>query len=165
MSLIDDYLRTMESRLAGLDLNKGAASLSAPPQLDVKCPKNVDAVPKNPGLYKTQLCKSFLQNQECQFGRYCWFAHGNHELRQKHIAKLEMFSPLSCVGHQCSCPFCMYHQQLLKIKNIPKLSQVKANAMPKKPEKYKTEICRNFYSITGCKFGENCWYAHGGEMR
>jgi hypothetical protein len=33
-------------------------------------------------LYKTQLCKHFMQTKHCHVGSKCHFAHGEHELRK-----------------------------------------------------------------------------------
>ena len=34
-------------------------------------------------LYKTQICKHFMQSGHCAKGEVCHFAHGEHELRRK----------------------------------------------------------------------------------
>ncbi len=31
--------------------------------------------------YKTRLCRHFIQTGECPLTQYCYFAHGNEELR------------------------------------------------------------------------------------
>lgn len=33
-------------------------------------------------LYKTSLCKHFMQSKHCHVGAKCHFAHGEHELRK-----------------------------------------------------------------------------------
>lgn len=45
------------------------------------------APPINPitqfnNLYKTQICKHFMQSKYCHVGAKCHFAHGEHELRK-----------------------------------------------------------------------------------
>ncbi|XP_069954076.1 mRNA decay activator protein ZFP36L2-A-like [Cherax quadricarinatus] len=37
--------------------------------------------PSNPLRYKTELCRSFEENEDCKFGSTCTFAHGLNELR------------------------------------------------------------------------------------
>ena len=34
-------------------------------------------------LFKTQLCKHFMQTKHCHVGNKCHFAHGEHELRKR----------------------------------------------------------------------------------
>ncbi|KAI6241118.1 E3 ubiquitin-protein ligase UBR5 [Aphelenchoides fujianensis] len=36
---------------------------------------------KNPALYKSRLCDSWVAGVECRFGPHCWFAHGPSEQR------------------------------------------------------------------------------------
>ncbi|KAI6239413.1 C3H1-type domain-containing protein [Aphelenchoides fujianensis] len=36
---------------------------------------------KNPALYKSRLCDSWVAGVECRFGPHCWFAHGPTEQR------------------------------------------------------------------------------------
>ena len=40
----------------------------------------------NTALYKTELCRSYLETGTCRYGAKCQFAHGEHELRpvQRH---------------------------------------------------------------------------------
>ena len=38
-------------------------------------------VAKN-NLYKTQLCRNFMSNGKCKYGRVCQFAHGKKELEK-----------------------------------------------------------------------------------
>uniref|UniRef100_A0A0N5CBU2 C3H1-type domain-containing protein n=1 Tax=Strongyloides papillosus TaxID=174720 RepID=A0A0N5CBU2_STREA len=38
---------------------------------------------KNPTLYKTTMCENWKINGRCKFGKKCWYAHGNYELRQQ----------------------------------------------------------------------------------
>ena len=33
-------------------------------------------------LYKTQLCRNFMSNGKCKYGRVCQFAHGRKELEK-----------------------------------------------------------------------------------
>uniref|UniRef100_A0A0K0E5L2 C3H1-type domain-containing protein n=1 Tax=Strongyloides stercoralis TaxID=6248 RepID=A0A0K0E5L2_STRER len=39
------------------------------------------AVPKNPKLYKTELCRSWMDSGRCNYGERCQYAHGEHEKR------------------------------------------------------------------------------------
>jgi hypothetical protein len=34
-------------------------------------------------LFKTSLCKHFMQTKHCHLGNKCHFAHGEHELRKR----------------------------------------------------------------------------------
>lgn len=40
-------------------------------------------LPSLNNLYKTQLCKHFMQTKHCHVGAKCHFAHGENELRKK----------------------------------------------------------------------------------
>jgi hypothetical protein len=42
-------------------------------------PMEEDLSPQN--LYKTELCRSFMETNTCRYGVKCQFAHGRHELR------------------------------------------------------------------------------------
>eukprot|EP01129_Flabellula_baltica_P005567 TRINITY_DN2029_c0_g1_i2.p1 TRINITY_DN2029_c0_g1~~TRINITY_DN2029_c0_g1_i2.p1 ORF type:complete len:215 (-),score=24.64 TRINITY_DN2029_c0_g1_i2:9-653(-) len=45
-------------------------------------PKFLDSLPQNKqDLYKTELCRSWMENQTCRYGSKCQFAHGQAELR------------------------------------------------------------------------------------
>lgn len=39
-------------------------------------------------LYKTQLCKHFMQTGNCHVGSKCHFSHGEHELRKPNDVSL-----------------------------------------------------------------------------
>ena len=41
-------------------------------------------VVKDPLRYKTQICANFQRDGVCRYGRRCQFAHGAHELRDRH---------------------------------------------------------------------------------
>ena len=46
-------------------------------------PVNFEEERKNDPKYKTELCKSFMQNNFCIYGNKCRFAHGYKELVHK----------------------------------------------------------------------------------
>jgi butyrate response factor 1 len=60
---------------------------------------------EGPGLYKTELCRSFAETGLCRYGLKCQFAHGKDELRpvQRHPKyKTEMCKTWASIG---TCPY------------------------------------------------------------
>lgn len=56
-------------------------------------------------LYKTELCRSWIETGQCRYGHKCQFAHGEHELRPvlRHPKyKTEICKTFSLTGH---CPY------------------------------------------------------------
>ena len=43
--------------------------------------KNLPSVAKS-GMYKTKLCRNYMETGRCKYGRVCQFAHGMKELRK-----------------------------------------------------------------------------------
>ncbi|KRW99883.1 hypothetical protein PPERSA_12559 [Pseudocohnilembus persalinus] len=92
--------------------------------------------------YKTILCKHWTQTQTCSRGDSCHFAHGEQELRQE------------------------TDNQPAEEKNPQQANLIlQQNWNSGLPHNYKSVLCRDF-SKGGCKFGDNCNYAHGqNELR
>lgn len=56
---------------------------------------------------KTEICKFWLNGQDCKFGNECAFAHGEHELMKKtHVAS--KFRMTLCKSYQTGDGFCQY---------------------------------------------------------
>eukprot|EP00871_Galdieria_phlegrea_P002724 jgi/Galph1/3452/GphlegSOOS_G2077.1 len=65
---------------------------------------NVNAVERN-ALYKTELCRSFMETGFCRYGSKCQFAHGSDELRQ--IKRHPKYKTRYCRNFmkEGSCPY------------------------------------------------------------
>mmetsp|Transcript_45669 Transcript_45669/g.74474 ORF Transcript_45669/g.74474 Transcript_45669/m.74474 type:complete len:214 (+) Transcript_45669:285-926(+) len=46
-------------------------------------------------LYKTELCRSWLESHHCRYGSKCQFAHGEHELRP--VQRHPRYKSMQCV--------------------------------------------------------------------
>jgi hypothetical protein len=56
---------------------------------------------------KTEICKFWLNGQDCKFGSECAFAHGEHELMKKtHVAS--KFRMTLCKSYMTGEGFCQY---------------------------------------------------------
>ncbi|TKR70433.1 hypothetical protein L596_022463 [Steinernema carpocapsae] len=63
------------------------------------------ASPKNPKLYKTELCRSWMDHGRCNYGDRCQYAHGEHEKRP--IPRHPKYKTEACQSfHQTGyCPY------------------------------------------------------------
>uniref|UniRef100_A0A0N4Z3I5 C3H1-type domain-containing protein n=1 Tax=Parastrongyloides trichosuri TaxID=131310 RepID=A0A0N4Z3I5_PARTI len=61
--------------------NKGSGGQSNVSTAAQQQQQNNAAVPKNPKLYKTELCRSWMDSGRCNYGERCQYAHGEHEKR------------------------------------------------------------------------------------
>ncbi|MFH4977173.1 hypothetical protein AB6A40_003882 [Gnathostoma spinigerum] len=61
--------------------------------------------PKNPKLYKTELCRSWMDHGHCNYGDRCQYAHGEHEKRP--IPRHPKYKTAYCQSfHQSGyCPY------------------------------------------------------------
>uniref|UniRef100_A0A183V7D6 Tristetraprolin n=1 Tax=Toxocara canis TaxID=6265 RepID=A0A183V7D6_TOXCA len=61
--------------------------------------------PKNPKLYKTELCRSWMDHGRCNYGDRCQYAHGEHEKRP--IPRHPKYKTAYCQSyHQLGyCPY------------------------------------------------------------
>uniref|UniRef100_A0A1I7Y5K6 C3H1-type domain-containing protein n=1 Tax=Steinernema glaseri TaxID=37863 RepID=A0A1I7Y5K6_9BILA len=61
--------------------------------------------PKNPKLYKTELCRSWMDHGRCNYGERCQYAHGEHEKRP--IPRHPKYKTEACQSyHQTGyCPY------------------------------------------------------------
>ena len=58
-----------------------------------------------PNLYKTELCRSFMETNTCRYGVKCQFAHGRHELR--HVMRHPKYKTEICKTFHTlgTCPY------------------------------------------------------------
>ncbi|CAJ0582021.1 unnamed protein product, partial [Mesorhabditis spiculigera] len=66
---------------------------------------NAQAAPKNPKLYKTEMCRTWMEQGRCNYGERCQYAHGEHEKRYvpRHPKyKTEMCQSFHKTGY---CPY------------------------------------------------------------
>ena len=67
--------------------------------------------------YKTEMCKNWLEVGKCNYGKKCKFAHGKHELHEKHVANRCRYKSKKCNSFFTNmfCPYgvrCMFaHEQ------------------------------------------------------
>ncbi|KAF8382479.1 ccch-1 [Pristionchus pacificus] len=61
--------------------------------------------PKNPKLYKTELCRSWMDIGRCNYGERCQYAHGEHEKRP--IPRHPKYKTEACQSYHQSgyCPY------------------------------------------------------------
>uniref|UniRef100_A0A915CCM0 C3H1-type domain-containing protein n=1 Tax=Parascaris univalens TaxID=6257 RepID=A0A915CCM0_PARUN len=61
--------------------------------------------PKNPKLYKTELCRSWMDHGRCNYGDRCQYAHGEHEKRP--IPRHPKYKTAYCQSYHQSgyCPY------------------------------------------------------------
>uniref|UniRef100_A0A0K0FIW5 Tristetraprolin (inferred by orthology to a human protein) n=1 Tax=Strongyloides venezuelensis TaxID=75913 RepID=A0A0K0FIW5_STRVS len=83
------------------------------------------AVPKNPKLYKTELCRSWMDSGRCNYGERCQYAHGEHEKRP--IPRHPKYKTEACQSYHkrgyCPygprCHFIHNEDNLISTQNIP----------------------------------------------
>ncbi|KAJ3432864.1 mRNA decay activator protein zfp36 [Anaeramoeba flamelloides] len=56
-------------------------------------------------LYKTEVCRSWIENGYCKYGKKCQFAHGTSELRK--ISRHPKYKTQICKSYNTQC-FCNY---------------------------------------------------------
>ena len=84
-------------------------------------PVNFEEEKKNDPKYKTELCKSFIENNFCQYGNKCRFAHGENELVIK--AKISNYKRKLCKSffNEGFCPYgirCNFRHDQRKLSDI-----------------------------------------------
>jgi len=70
-------------------------------------------------LYKTELCRSFVETGICRYGHKCQFAHGSHEIRPvlRHPKyKTEVCKKFASTGH---CPYGVRCRFIHPVVNTP----------------------------------------------
>ena len=90
-------------------------------------------------FYKTRICQRFATPGQCHFGEGCTYAHGAHELR----ADQSGYQPGSA-----------------------RVTFAGAGGSALSHPREKTQMCRFIGTPDGCRFGDNCRWAHSvGELR
>uniref|UniRef100_A0AC34R068 C3H1-type domain-containing protein n=1 Tax=Panagrolaimus sp. JU765 TaxID=591449 RepID=A0AC34R068_9BILA len=67
--------------------------------------QKVNAQPKNPKLYKTELCRSWMDHGRCNYGERCQYAHGESEKRP--IPRHPKYKTEACQSYHKNgyCPY------------------------------------------------------------
>ncbi|CAJ0588604.1 unnamed protein product [Cylicocyclus nassatus] len=80
------------------------ASANINPMVGVVTPPNAPP-PKNPKLYKTELCRSWMDHGRCNYGERCQYAHGEQEKRP--IPRHPKYKTEACQSYHQSgyCPY------------------------------------------------------------
>uniref|UniRef100_A0A915Q5G6 C3H1-type domain-containing protein n=1 Tax=Setaria digitata TaxID=48799 RepID=A0A915Q5G6_9BILA len=89
--------------------------------------------------YKTSLCKAFRENNKCEYGAECVFAHGEKELRLPPQVKETYY-------------LCCYDEG--------KVAQVDLILLKLAHPKYKTQLCNKFSIWNYCPYGSRCQFIH-----
>lgn len=88
-------------------------------------------------LFKTIICKNYIETGWCQFGDQCRYAHGKKDLRSKPDKFVIDTNELS-------------DEMKAKMK-------AKAQSTPG----YKSKLCQTFEETGHCQYGDICIFAHG----
>jgi len=72
---------------------------------ELEKPAAVDDEVAKQSLYKTELCRSFVETGVCRYGHKCQFAHGAHEMRP--VARHPKYKTENCKTYVTSghCPY------------------------------------------------------------
>jgi hypothetical protein len=75
------------------------------PQLLQNRSNSQNSIPKNPKLYKTELCRSWMDHGRCNYGERCQYAHGTDEKRQ--IPRHPKYKTEACSSYHKTgyCPY------------------------------------------------------------
>lgn len=88
--------------------------------------KKKTAVTTDDTKYKTELCKNWVELGKCNYGKKCRFAHGKHELVEKHVTNRCRYKSKKCNSFFTTmfCPYgvrCMFaHEQ----RTLPEINSV-----------------------------------------
>lgn len=116
-------------------------------------------------FYKKKYCINYYQNGNCEFGKFCSFAHSDSELRINvlHTMKFDYdffifrykteFCPLGNIVHNKNKCVYAHNFQDYRRKNLQ-------NIEPKKCKNWDLNDAYREYT-EGCEFGFNCKYSHG----
>lgn len=84
----------------------GSSSPFSTPQLTpMATPNGAVPPPKNPKLYKTELCRSWMDHGRCNYGERCQYAHG--EVEKRPVPRHPKYKTEACQSfHQSGyCPY------------------------------------------------------------
>eukprot|EP00906_Rhabdomonas_costata_P028224 RCo040028 len=117
------------------------------------------------GLYKTQICRNWMQFGVCQYGESCAFAHGEIELRPRAAAgQVPMSPPAAAMPSAWGAPY--YAPQVGQKRTAYAAGfDAPLERRPKAPrtDLFKTKLCAHFQNTGSCPFGETCAFAHGAD--
>ena len=109
-------------------------------------------------FYKTELCQTFEQYNECKYGDNCQFAHGEGELRTRIETLPSSYKRVKCkkFWNGFICPYgnkCKFAHDEVSLDNI----QFEKD---KKDPKFRTKECDTFNKTGNCPYGNRCKFIH-----
>eukprot|EP00477_Mikrocytos_mackini_P001414 GAHX01001520.1.p1 GENE.GAHX01001520.1~~GAHX01001520.1.p1 ORF type:complete len:217 (-),score=44.77 GAHX01001520.1:22-672(-) len=129
--------------------------------MDNAVPNEFSRKEKSQYLLKTSVCSNFMRDGVCKYGLSCQFAHGEHELRERH--KTRNFKTKLCrnLALTNNCPYgdkCTFLHDPKEIENTANDEAY----LPKhfEPNKYKTKPCMNYFNFGFCQYGDRCTFSH-----
>lgn len=89
----------------GQNLVSASSPYSTPQLTPMATPNGQAPPPKNPKLYKTELCRSWMDHGRCNYGERCQYAHG--ELEKRPVPRHPKYKTEACQSfHQSGyCPY------------------------------------------------------------
>lgn len=89
----------------GQSLLGGSSPFSTPQLTPMATPNGAAPPPKNPKLYKTELCRSWMDHGRCNYGERCQYAHG--EVEKRPVPRHPKYKTEACQSfHQSGyCPY------------------------------------------------------------
>jgi len=85
--------------------------------------------------YKTELCKKWIQTGQCSYGGKCRFAHGRHELQEKHLQNKSSYRSKKCHSFHTNlfCPYgirCLFAHESRTLEDLKKEIDPKFESSP-----------------------------------
>ncbi|UMM34937.1 hypothetical protein L5515_007785 [Caenorhabditis briggsae] len=89
----------------GHNLIGNSSPFSTPQHTPLATPNGAVPPPKNPKLYKTELCRSWMDHGRCNYGERCQYAHG--EVEKRPVPRHPKYKTEACQSfHQSGyCPY------------------------------------------------------------
>ncbi|CAA98476.2 C3H1-type domain-containing protein [Caenorhabditis elegans] len=104
----------------GQNLVSASSPYSTPQLTPMATPNGQAPPPKNPKLYKTELCRSWMDHGRCNYGERCQYAHG--ELEKRPVPRHPKYKTEACQSfHQSG--YCPYGPRCHFIHNEPPSAQ------------------------------------------